>query len=173
MVSSFGRIVAEVVDRLVVNWLRGRVRATGPTPGPEPTGGYPGDFRGLPALAYAPHADGNVDPGEVIWGWVPFEEDYSQGKDRPVLAIGFDGPWILALPMSSKDHDADAAQERRAGRFWVEIGSGEWDRQHRPSAVRLDRIVRMNPQAVRRQGGKVSEAVFNRVADGLRQHWND
>ena len=38
--------------------------------------------------SYEPEADGQPDPGEVVWGWVPFEEDPSQGKDRPVLLIG-------------------------------------------------------------------------------------
>ena len=38
--------------------------------------------------SYEPEADGQPDPGEVVLGWVPFEEDPSQGKDRPVLLIG-------------------------------------------------------------------------------------
>src|SRR5690606_26263802 len=38
-------------------------------------------------LEYAPRQDGHPDPGEVVWAWVPYEEDLSQGKDRPVLVI--------------------------------------------------------------------------------------
>ena len=38
--------------------------------------------------SYAPEPDGQPDPGEVVWGWVPFEDDPSQGKDRPVLLVG-------------------------------------------------------------------------------------
>ena len=38
--------------------------------------------------SYEPVADGQPDPGEVVWAWVPYEEDPSQGKDRPVLLIG-------------------------------------------------------------------------------------
>jgi len=34
---------------------------------------------------YTPHLDGDPDPGEVVWTWVPYEDDPSQGKDRPVL----------------------------------------------------------------------------------------
>src|SRR3954468_725955 len=42
----------------------------------------------LRRLGYAPKADGRPDPGEVVWAWVPYEEDPTQGKDRPVLVIG-------------------------------------------------------------------------------------
>ena len=37
--------------------------------------------------SYAPEVDGEPDPGEVVWGWVPYEDDPQQGKDRPVLLI--------------------------------------------------------------------------------------
>ena len=40
---------------------------------------------------YSPSLDGDADPGEIVWTWVPFEEDHSQGKDRPVLLVGRDG----------------------------------------------------------------------------------
>src|SRR5512139_4061485 len=43
---------------------------------------YPGDFPGMPDLSYAPHRDGQPDPGEIVWAWVPYEEDHAQGKDR-------------------------------------------------------------------------------------------
>ena len=31
-----------------------------------------------------------------------------------VLVIGWDGPWLLALPMTSQDHDRDARQQALA-----------------------------------------------------------
>ena len=34
---------------------------------------------------YRPRRDGKPDPGEVVWAWVPFEENDGRGKDRPVL----------------------------------------------------------------------------------------
>ena len=40
---------------------------------------------------YAPEIDGEPDPGEVVWGWVPYEDDPSQGKDRPVLVLATAG----------------------------------------------------------------------------------
>ncbi len=132
---------------------------------------YPGDFRGTPEIGYAPNpANGKVaDPGEIVWTWVPFEEDHHQGKDRPVLVIGHDGPWLLALPLTSKDHDRDAVQEARAGRRWADIGSGSWDSRGRPSEVRVDRIVRVDPGRVRREGAVLDERRFSQVAAALRR----
>lgn len=129
---------------------------------------YPGDYRGLPPISYAPHADNIFDPGEIVWAWVPFEEDYSQGKDRPVLIIGTDGPWLLALPLTSKDHDRDAAQERRAGRLWVDIGSGPWDSAGRASEVRVNRTLRIDPATVRRQACALPADRFAVVEQAVR-----
>ena len=42
------------------------------------------------AAHYAPEIDGEPDPGEVVWAWVPYEDDPSQGKDRPVLVLAPD-----------------------------------------------------------------------------------
>lgn len=64
---------------------------------------YPGDYRDMINFEYSPSLDGDADPGEIVWTWVPFEEDHSQGKDRPVLLVGRDGEYLLALMMTSKD----------------------------------------------------------------------
>jgi hypothetical protein len=66
---------------------------------------------------YAPRLDGDPDPGEIVWTWVPFEEDFSQGKDRPVLLVGSDGDWLLGVMLTSKDHSRDARDEARWGRY--------------------------------------------------------
>ena len=57
----------------------------------------------MPSLNYQPRPDGRPDPGEVVWTWVPFQEDFSRGKDRPVLLVGRDGTWLLGVPLTSKD----------------------------------------------------------------------
>jgi hypothetical protein len=117
-------------------------------------------------VVYAPEADGQPDPGEVVWGWVPYEEDASQGKDRPVLLLGLGtdpGTW-LGLMLTSKDHDRDQADEARHGRFWMDIGTGSWDSRGRPSEVRLDRILRLAPDTVRREGAALDRQRFLRVA---------
>ncbi|GAB5080487.1 hypothetical protein ARTHROSP310_36360 [Arthrobacter sp. AD-310] len=66
--------------------------------------------------------DGEPDPGEVVWTWVPYQEDHGRGKDRP--------------------------------------------RQGRPSEARLDRILHIRPQVIRREGAVLDRKVFERVAAG-------
>ncbi|WP_404861427.1 type II toxin-antitoxin system PemK/MazF family toxin [Gephyromycinifex aptenodytis] len=147
-----------------------RVRIPGVgAPGSKPSTDYPGDFTGTPTIDYTPSSDGCPDPGEVVWAWVTYEEDPDRGKDRPVLLIGRDGPWLLGLPLTSKDHDLDAAQEASQGRYWADIGTGSWDSQGRPSEARLDRIVRVAPATVRREGATVPRDVFERVVKQVHQ----
>lgn len=130
---------------------------------------YPGDFTGRPPIEYAPVEGRLPDPGEVVWAWVPFEEDHRRGKERPVLLIGRDDPWLLALPLTSKDHDRDAAQEAREGRFWMDIGSGAWDPTGRPSEARTNRVIRVDPTRVRKRGAKLDKRIFDAVAGEVRQ----
>lgn len=131
---------------------------------------YPGDFTGSFEISYQPRSDATADPGEVVWTWVPYEEDHQRGKDRPVLIVGHDDGWLLAVAMTSKDHDADAAQEASQGRFWVDIGTGDWDRSGRASEVRVDRIVRVDPRRVRRIAAHLDKSRFAEVAKEIVQH---
>jgi PemK-like, MazF-like toxin of type II toxin-antitoxin system len=120
--------------------------------------------------SYEPHPDGEPDPGEVVWAWVPYEDDPSQGKDRPVLLVGRDDDVLLGLQLTSKDHDRDAEDEANHGRYWMDVGSGEWDRERRDSEVRLDRLLRMPPTEVRREGAALSRDVFDAVVAAAREH---
>ena len=142
----------------------------GPTPGTAGrTGRYPGDFQGSAIkIDYGPTPDGQPDPGEVVWAWVPFEEDPGQGKDRPVLIVGREGDLLLGLMLTSKDHDQDAARHATHGRVWFELGSGPWDRQGRPSEVRMDRVLRLSSDQVRREGSALDRARFDAVVARLR-----
>lgn len=121
-------------------------------------------------IAYDPHPDGEPDPGEVVWTWVPYEDDPSQGKDRPVLLIARVGAALVALVMTSKDHDRDEEQENRDGRFWFDVGTGAWDSKGRPSEVRLDRFLRVDPDDVRREGAVLDEPRFAAVVAALAPH---
>ena len=118
-------------------------------------------------IAYDPHPDGRPDPGEVVWTWVPYEDDPTQGKDRPVLIVARQGTSLVALPMTSKDHDRDLVQEAAEGRFWFDVGTGPWDREGRPSEVRLNRFLTVDPADVRREGAVLDEARFNAVVAAL------
>ncbi|WP_284985740.1 type II toxin-antitoxin system PemK/MazF family toxin [Arthrobacter sp. fls2-241-R2A-172] len=126
-------------------------------------GSYPGDFRGPLRPKYSPKPDGQPDPGEIVWGWVPYEEDYSRGKDRPVLLVGADAKCLLGLMLTSKDHDHGARADD-----YVDIGAGAWDRQGRPSEVKVDRVIRLDPASIRREGAVLERALFNEVSRALR-----
>jgi hypothetical protein len=156
-----------------------------PTPGRTTSGGrsapypsrprapYPGDFAGSVGVSYTPSINGQPDPGEIVWTWVPYEEDFTQGKDRPVLLVGRDGDWLLGLMLTSKDHNRDASDEARWGRHWMDIGAGTWDSHGRPSEIRLDRVVRVDPWQVRREGAILDEARFDTIIGAARKvnHW--
>jgi len=140
-----------------------REAGSGPSsgsPAPAPSSGRAPSDAGS---TYAPQADGEPDPGEVVWGWVPYEDDPTQGKDRPVLLVDErDGRW-LGLYLTSKDHDRDAADEARWGREWMDVGTGAWDSRRRPSEVRLDRLVVLERAAIRREGAALPRPVFDAV----------
>ena len=118
-------------------------------------------------IEYDPHPDGRPDPGEVVWTWVPFEEDPTRGKDRPVLIVARAGGQLIGLMLTSKDHDRDAARQAAAGRVWMDLGVGSWDRRGRPSEVRLDRLLRLDPARVRREGATVDRARFEAVTAAM------
>ena len=135
---------------------------TGPDEAPD---GAPDE-----ALAtYAPEADGEPDPGEVVWAWVPYEDDPQQGKDRPVLLLAQQGAEWLALMLSSQDHDLDAADEAKYGRHWMDVGAGGWDHEAKPSEVRLDRLLRLPPDGIRREGAALDETRFHEVVARARE----
>ena len=125
---------------------------------------YPGDFVGVVQPEYAPDPDGDPDPGEIVWTWVPYEEDARRGKDRPVLVVGHDGRWLLGLMLSTVDHDA---LPHRGQETWVDLGSGDWDEARRASEVRVDRVIRVDPSAVRREGAVLDRARFELVTGSL------
>ena|SRR5688500_17896878 len=125
-----------------------RSRAAPATPEPIATG---------PAISYSPMLDGDPDPGEVVWSWVAYEDDPRQGKDRPVLVIGRDGGQLLALQLTSKGGRSDC----------FELGRGSWDRENRVSYVKLDRLLRIDPDAMRREGAVIERKRFDRVVERL------
>ncbi len=118
-------------------------------------------------IVYDPHPDGHPDPGEVVWTWVEYEDDPTRGKDRPVVLIAREPTHLVGLMMTSKDHDRDHDQEAREGRFWFDIGSGPWDAKGRPSEVRLDRLLTIDPAAIRREGSVLDRARFEAMVAAL------
>lgn len=127
---------------------------------------YPGDYRDMINFEYSPSLDGDADPGEIVWTWVPFEEDHSQGKDRPVLLVGRDGEYLLALMMTSKDHN----NREHADSNYLDIGSGPWDPQGRASEVKLNRVIRVRSDAMRREGAIMPEDTFRLIERAWTRH---
>ena len=113
-------------------------------------------------LEYAPRLD--ADPGEIVWTWVTFEDDPRRGKDRPVLVVGRDGRTLLGLMLSSQ-HDRDGQ------RNWLALGPGDWDRRGRPSWIRLDRVLEVDEDGIRREGAILDRTRFERVATTLRREY--
>lgn len=148
------------------------VKSSAPKPSaPASTGAsdgsdYPGDYRDMINFEYSPSLDGDADPGEIVWTWVPFEEDHSQGKDRPVLLVGRDGEYLLALMMTSKDHN----NREHADSNYLDIGSGPWDPQGRASEVKLNRVIRVRPDAMRREGAIMPEDTFRLIERAWTRH---
>lgn len=120
-------------------------------------------------IAYSPHLDGDADPGEIVWTWVEFEDDPTQGKDRPVLVVGRDAAdhdrtHLLGLMLSSKDYHRDDPD-------WISVGSGVWDADERESFVRLDRVLLVVDDQIRREGAVLDRGRFDTVAAQLRSRF--
>ncbi|MFF7361635.1 type II toxin-antitoxin system PemK/MazF family toxin [Streptomyces sp. NPDC008125] len=114
--------------------------------------------------SYAPDRDGDPDPGEIVWTWVPFEENDGRGKDRPVLVVAREqAGTLLAVQLSSKQHDLD--------REWVALGAGPWDSSGRASWVDLDRVLRVHEDGMRREACALDFERFQRVVERLRERY--
>jgi hypothetical protein len=116
-------------------------------------------------LVYAPDLDGRADPGEIVWTWVVYEDDPTCGKDRPVLVVGRDRRTLLGLMLSSQEYHRDDPD-------WVSIGGGSWDYEARPSWVRLDRVLDVPEESIRREGAILDREMFEVVAARLRAEYS-
>ncbi|WP_327092935.1 type II toxin-antitoxin system PemK/MazF family toxin [Nonomuraea sp. NBC_01738] len=127
---------------------------------PRPSRGFVREVHSVghtATLDYSPDLDGMADPGEIVWAWVPYEEDPSRGKDRPLLVVGRDKRRLLAMMLSSHGDD---------GSDWLEIGA--WGRDGRVSWLRLDRVFALDEDDIRREGAVLDGDRFARVAAHLR-----
>ena len=130
---------------------------------------------GAVRMTYSPATDGDPDPGEIVWTWVPFEERDGRGKDRPVLVVAVEesgrpnggrqkgGRSWLAVQLTSKSHQGDAE--------FVAIGAGAWDSAGRPSWVNIDRVFRVYDTGMRREACALPAARFQAVEQRLRHHY--
>lgn len=109
---------------------------------------------GVVHVEYTPREDGDPDPGEVVWTWVPFEEDPSQGKDRPVVIIGRRGSKLVGVPLTTKSNDREAQ---------VNLGTGGWDPKRRVSYARIWRMLDVDADTTRREGATLDLERFEQL----------
>lgn len=67
--------------------------------------------------------------------------------------------------LSSQAHHAE-------DRNWIAIGSGGWDYEGRPSWVRLDRVLDVPEEGIRREGAILDPHTFELVAARLRAEYS-
>ncbi|MFV0435094.1 MAG: hypothetical protein ACK5LO_14075 [Leucobacter sp.] len=120
----------------------------------------PAEIRAL-RPSYEPHPDGDPDPGEIVWTWVPYAENDGRGKDRPVLIIArIDARTTAGCYLSTKQH-----------RGFVSVGRGPWDSQGRESFLSPERVLRVTDAGMRREGHVLPRESFARAVDSvLRTH---
>lgn len=121
----------------------------------------PKEMRSL-AFSYAPHPDGDPDPGEVVWTWVPYVENDGRGKDRPVVILSrLDAGSVAGCYLSTK---------QRHG--FVNVGTGGWDPKRRDSYLSPERVLRITHEGMRREGQALSRERFVEAARAVVQYWN-
>lgn len=109
------------------------------------------------SVTYSPSTDGDADPGEIVWTWVPYEENDGRGKDRPVLVIATAASdTVLAVQLTSKDHPA-----------FLALGSGPWDSSGRPSWVNPERVFLVHQKGMRREASALDRRTYELVARSL------
>ena len=115
-------------------------------------------------VAYAPERDGAPDAGEIVWTWVPYEENDGRGKDRPVLVIGRQSAdRVYAVRMTSKAHDGD--------RDFLTIGSGDWDSQGRESWVDIEQLYSVHEDGLRREAAVLDRRLYDKVVSALTRRY--
>lgn len=179
MSGRLGKLLAQV--RELSRTLRSSASATGSPRSPRPrtarrhtrlNGATPPPNGGPPPavaqrldaslqIEYAPDLDGDADPGEVVWTWVPYDEDPNEGKDRPVVIIGRSAGLLVGVPLTSKHHPSDDQ---------VEVGTGAWDSAGRVSYAKVDHLLRVDARRVRREGAVLARDRFDAVVRGVQRH---
>lgn len=118
------------------------------------------------SIHFAPDLDGQADSGEVVWVWAPTDGANSPPHERAILVIGRNRSTLMGLLISpNPQHDEEE--------WWLEIGSGEWDESGRQCWLRLDRVLEVSEEQVRRQGILFPQRRFERLANRMRSiyHW--
>ncbi|MDJ0769374.1 MAG: type II toxin-antitoxin system PemK/MazF family toxin [Ilumatobacter sp.] len=160
--SRSGRSVRETIEEaLDKGRKRAGTRRRRPAPAPKRVDRLPPE--GVVAIEYSPRLDGDPDPGEVVWTWVPFEEDPEQGKDRPVVVVGRRGRKLVGVPLTTKRSGREAQ---------IAIGKGGWDPKRRNSYARIWRMLDLDPDRMRREGAVLERRRFDDVVAAVDEYYD-
>ena len=110
-------------------------------------------------FGYRPrHPDGHPDPGEIVWAHVPFADDPTKGKNRPVLIVGrHENGNLIGVQLTSKLH-----------RNGIPFTWGPGDSK---SVIRTDRFIQIDTKNYRKEGAYVKKPAFQKIVDTVaRQH---
>lgn len=112
-------------------------------------------------IYYAPDMDGQAEPGEVVW----FNPSTDPPQERSMLVVGRNRHDVLGLLISGEENHTDDDD-------WLTIGSGEWQTSGEPCWVRLDKVLSIPEEDVRRRGTLFPPRRFERIADTLRRRFD-
>jgi hypothetical protein len=99
----------------------------------------------------------------VVWIWVPFEEDPTQGKDRPLVVIGRRHNTLVGVPLTTKRNDREPQ---------IEVGTGDWDPKRRVSYARIWRMMDIDPTQMRREGAIIDRGRFDQVVAAVDTYYD-
>ncbi len=121
------------------------------------------------SVVYSPAMDGQAESGEVVWFDAP--ASFTKGSsgdnvvvERPLLVVGRSSHVILGLLISSHSSHADQPN-------WLAIGSGDWEPSGKPCWLRMDRVVELTEDRIRRRGAVLPRRRFEMVANHLRDRY--
>lgn len=115
-------------------------------------------------VAYAPQRDGAPDAGEIVWTWVPYEENDGRGKDRPVLVIGRESAErVYAVRMTSRPHDGD--------RDYLSIGTGSGTRRDANPGSTSNSFYSVHERGLRREAAVLDRRRYDRVGAALTRRY--
>jgi len=155
-----GRDTATTTGKRATDKARSTVKRT-PARRKRPSKKLPPE--GVVTVEYSPRIDGDPDPGEVVWTWVPFEEDPDQGKDRPVVVIGRRGRSLVGVPLTTRQNSREAQ---------ISIGTGDWDPKRRKSYARIWRMLDIDEDKTRREGAVLERGRFDSVVAAVDEYYD-
>ena len=77
-----------------------------------------------------------------------------------VVIVGRRRRTMIGVSLTSRHRDGESQ---------VSVGTGAWDREGRPSYAKLDRLLEIDPEQVRREGAVLPRRTFDELVDAVRR----